>query len=133
MNGSFLGKGWQFPIQVDKATGRVRMSEGEDDIKESIRIILGTSKGERLMRPEFGCELSSFVFDVTDVTTLELLENKVKDSITAWEPRVGNVSVKAALDDKTPGKLNISISYAVRSTNNLFNMVYPFYINEGTG
>lgn len=133
MNGSFLGRGWEFPIEVDKATGRIEMSEGEDDIKESIRIILGTSKGERLMRPEFGCELSNFVFGITDVTTLKLLEKKIKDSITVWEPRVGDVSVKADLDGEVPGKLNISISYIVRLTNNLFNLVYPFYINEGTG
>ncbi len=133
MNNSFMGRGWKFPVEVDKATGRIRMSEGEEDIRESIRIILGTSKGERMMRPEFGCELRDFVFGITDVTTLRLLENKIKDSITVWEPRVEDVAVKVALDDEVPGKLNISITYIARSTNNLFNLVYPFYINEGVG
>lgn len=133
MSSSFLGRGWKFPIEVDKATGRIRMSDGEEDIRESIRIILGTSKGERMMRPEFGCELRDFVFGVTDITTLRLLENKIKESITIWEPRVEDVKVEVALDDDIPGKLNISITYMVRSTNNLFNLVYPFYINEGVG
>ncbi|MEN6350350.1 MAG: GPW/gp25 family protein [Syntrophomonas sp.] len=133
MNINFMGRGWKFPVEVDKATGRIRMSEGEEDIKESIRIILGTSKGERMMRPEFGCELRDFVFGITDVTTLRLLENKIKESITIWEPRVEDVKVEVALDDEVPGKLNISITYMVRSTNSLFNLVYPFYINEGIG
>jgi len=133
MSSSFLGRGWKFPIEVDKATGRIRMSDGEEDIRESIRIILGTSKGERMMRPEFGCELRDFVFGVTDITTLRLLENKIKESITIWEPRVEDVKVEVALDDDIPGKLNISITYMVRSTNNLFNLVYPFYLNEGVG
>ncbi|MEN6325596.1 MAG: GPW/gp25 family protein [Syntrophomonas sp.] len=133
MNNSFMGRGWKFPVEVDQATGRIKMSEGEEDIRESIRIILGTSKGERMMRPEFGCELKDFVFGITDVTTLRLLENKIKDSIMIWEPRVEEVKVNVDLDDKVPGKLNISITYMVRSTNNLFNLVYPFYINEGVG
>ncbi len=133
MSNSFMGRGWKFPVEVDQATGRIKMSEGEEDIRESIRIILGTSKGERMMRPEFGCELRDFVFGITDVTTLRLLENKIKESITVWEPRVEDVRVNVDLDDEVAGKLNIAITYMVRSTNNLFNLVYPFYINEGVG
>jgi len=128
-----MGRGWKFPVEVDPTTGKIKMAEGEEDIRESIRIILGTAKGERIMRPDFGCELRDFVFGVTDVTTLRLLENKIKDSITVWEPRVDEVKVAVALDDEVPGKLNISITYTVRATNNLFNLVYPFYINEGVG
>lgn len=132
MNASFLGRGWKFPVQVDKATGRFLLSEGEEDIAEAIRVILKTSKGERVMRPDFGCGLNEFVFETTDETTLRLLEADIEHAITVWEPRVRDVEVEASLDESEPGKLSISITYVVRSTNNLFNQVYPFYLEEGT-
>lgn len=132
MSASFLGRGWKFPVQVDKATGRFLLSEGEEDIAEAIRIILKTSKGERVMRPDFGCGLNEFVFESTDETTLRLLEADIRQAITIWEPRVTDVEVEATLDESQPGRLLISITYVVRSTNNLFNQVYPFYLDEGT-
>ena len=132
MNSSFLGRGWKFPVEVDAATGRVKMSEHEQDIAESIRIIMGTSKGERVMRPDFGCGVQNFVFGLTDETTLRMLESSIKEAIRIWEPRVHEVSVEAVPDSKQPGKLQIRISYLVRTTNNLYNQVYPFYIHEGS-
>ncbi|NOU93646.1 baseplate protein [Paenibacillus sp. LMG 31456] len=128
----FLGRGWKFPIQVDKATGRVRLSEYEEDIAEAIRIILGTSQGERVMRPDFGCEVNEFVFGQTDDTTLRLLESSIKGALRTWEPRVHEVEVNAVLDPNEHGRVNIEIRYLVRTTNNLFNQVYPFYIHEGS-
>ncbi|RKN75968.1 GPW/gp25 family protein [Paenibacillus ginsengarvi] len=132
MSSEFLGRGWKFPIQVDPATGRIRLSEYEEDIAESIRIILGTSRGERVMRPGFGCEMRSFVFGTTDDMTLRLLEGSILDAIRVWEPRVDEVEVKAVPDKLDPGKVQIRIGYIVRTTNNLFNQVYPFYLHEGT-
>ncbi|QTH40302.1 GPW/gp25 family protein [Cohnella sp. LGH] len=132
MSASFLGRGWKFPIAVDATTGRFLLSEGEDDIAEAIRIILMTSRGERVMRPDFGCGLRDFVFGTTDETTLRLLETDITQAITVWEPRVRDVEVTAKLDPSQPGKLSIGIAYVVRSTNNLFNQVYPFYLEEGT-
>ncbi|MFX3632995.1 MAG: GPW/gp25 family protein [Candidatus Pristimantibacillus sp.] len=132
MAASFLGKGWKFPVQVDATTGRIRMSEGEEDIEESIRIILRTSKGERLMRPEFGCGLREFVFGTTDETSMRLLATDVQDAIRSWEPRVKDVEVDAEPDNAYPGRVLLKVSYVVRSTNNLFNQVYPFYLEEGT-
>jgi uncharacterized protein len=128
---AFLGRGWKFPVQVDSKTGRIMMSEYEEDIKEAIRIILRTSKGERVMRANFGCGINRFVFDLTDDPTLRMMESSIKEGITAWEPRVEAVEVQSQIDKETPGKVNINISYVVRATNNLFNLVYPFYINEG--
>lgn len=107
------------------------MSEGEDDIAEAIRIILMTYQGERVMRPNFGSKLNDFVFGPTDPTTLGVLESELRNAIMAWEPRVTKVDVQIRPDQATD-QLWINISYAVRSTNNLFNLVYPFYINEGT-
>ncbi|MFC4600195.1 GPW/gp25 family protein [Cohnella hongkongensis] len=132
MSASFLGRGWRFPIAVDATTGRFMLSEGEDDIAEAIRLILMTSRGERVMRPDFGCGLRDFAFGTTDETTLRLLETDITQAITVWEPRVTDVEVTAKLDPSRPGKLSIGISYVVRSTNNLFNQVYPFYLEEGT-
>ncbi|NPV90557.1 MAG: GPW/gp25 family protein [Firmicutes bacterium] len=129
---SFLGRGWKFPVQVDPISGRIMLSEYEEDIAESIRVILATSKGERVMRPEFGCGIHEYAFGLTDHTTLRLMESSVREAIMVWEPRVYQVEVSAAVDPADVGLVLINISYQVRSTNNLFNLVYPFYINEGT-
>lgn len=132
MSEAFLGRGWKFPVQVDRTTGRIMMSEYEEDIAESIRIIMGTTKGERVMRPDFGCGVQHFVFGATDETTLRLLESNIKEALRVWEPRVHDVDVDAVPDREEPGKLLISIRYVVRTTNNLYNQVYPFYIHEGS-
>ncbi|MBO9605449.1 MAG: GPW/gp25 family protein [Paenibacillaceae bacterium] len=132
MSEAFLGRGWKFPVQVDMATGRIRMSAFEEDIAESIRIIMGTAKGERVMRPDFGCGVQEFVFGQTDETTLRLLESNIKEALRVWEPRIHEVEVVADPDRADPGKLHIRISYVVRTTNNLYNQVYPFYIHEGS-
>ncbi|MBP3961285.1 GPW/gp25 family protein [Paenibacillus lignilyticus] len=129
---SFLGRGWKFPIEVDSTTGRIKTAEKEDDIAEAIRIILWTNKGERVMRPDFGCGIQEFVFETTDETTLRLLETNIQEAIRIWEPRVHEVEVHAERDGAGAGKLLLHISYVVRSTNNLFNQVYPFYLEEGT-
>lgn len=132
MGKSFLGRGWKFPVVVDPATGRIAMSEFEDDIAEAVRIILYTAKGERVMRPDFGCGIHEFVFETTDPTTLSLMEASVEEAITRWEPRVHEVDVKITQEQHDEGKLHISVSYRVRTTNNLYNQVYPFYMHEGT-
>jgi uncharacterized protein len=132
MGNAFLGRGWKFPIQVDETTGRIMMSEFEEDIAESIRIIIGTAKGERMMRPNFGSGVQTFLFALTDSTTISLLESNVKESITQWEARVRDIVVEAVLDKHKSGKLIVTVTYIVRSTNNQHNLVFPFYINEGS-
>lgn len=132
MNASFLGRGWKFPVSVDATTGKFLLSEGEEDIAEAIRIILMTSRGERVMRPDFGCGLKDYVFAAMDETSLRLMESDIREAITVWEPRVTQVEVDVAIDPEDVGRLSIHVSYVVRSTNNLFNQVYPFYLEEGT-
>lgn len=131
MSKSFLGKGWKFPIQVDEATGRVKMVEHEDDIAEAIRIIIWTSKGERIMRQDFGSGVDRFLFEGAGDMTLYKLAAEVEDAILVWEPRVHQVKVDVTRDPKHAERLNIHVSYKVRTTNNLFNQVYPFYLHEG--
>ncbi len=129
MEEKFLGAGWAFPIQVN-ADGQIAMSEYEQDIKESIWIILSTAKGERIMHPDFGCGVHDYVFSVINTSTLTLIENSVKEALTLWEPRIGITGVSVSTEDALEGKIVVSIDYKVRSTNNRFNLVYPFYLNE---
>ena len=101
-----------------------------EDIREAILIILGTAKGERLMRPEFGCVIHEYVFCSMDVVNLHLIENAVREALIMWEPRIKVISVKAEPDSEE-GKLLMEIDYQVRTTNTRFNLVYPFYLKEG--
>ncbi|MCK4820670.1 GPW/gp25 family protein [bacterium] len=126
----FLGKGWKFPVNAD-SKGQISMSEYEQDIRESIWIILSTSKGERLMRPEFGCGIHDFVFASINMSILTLIENSVRESLTLWEPRIEVMSVRVSTEKMNEGKLMINIDYKVRTTNNPFSLVYPFYLTEG--
>jgi len=128
----FMGRGWKFPIEVDEATGRIKQTQHEDDIAEAIRIIIWTGKGERLMRPDFGCGIERFLFEGNDDTTLHLIEAEILDAIRMWEPRVHEVEVRVQRDAANAEKLLIHVQYAVRTTNNLFNQVYPFYLYEGS-
>ncbi len=128
----FLGRGISFPIRVEENTGRVVVSGEEENIKESIRIILNTRKGERVRNPEFGCGIYDYAFGTMDYMTLSAMKREVEQSLVYWEPRIENIYVKLEPDESN-GIINISISYVVRSTNNPFNMVFPFYINEGFG
>jgi hypothetical protein len=132
MSKEFLGKGWKFPIEVDRATGRIKQVQYEDDIAESIRIIIWTSKGERIMRPDFGCGIDRYLFEGSDDTTMRRMEEEISEAIRMWEPRVHNVEVQVTRDEQTPEKLLIHVQYEVRTTNNLFNQVYPFYLYEGS-
>lgn len=128
---SFLGVGWKFPIQIDEVTGRIKTSSYEEDIAEAIKIILGTSKGERIMDKNFGCNIKDLIFENFNYNTALKIERCVLDALQEWEPRIINVKVKVSQDTVENSKININISYVVRSTNNPYNLVYPYYINEG--
>lgn len=131
--GNFLGTGFKFPVQVDENTGRVRTSTHEEDIAEAIRIILGTQPGERPMSPYFGCAINAFVFSTADYTTLSMMSKEVVNALIMWEPRIKDVEAEVVPSPDDAGKLLINVSCTVRSTNNPFNLVYPYYINEGYG
>lgn len=141
MNRDFLGKGWKFKIRIEGTTfspvnvdahGKIALSEYEEDIKESIRIILETSKGERVMRPDFGCGIHEYVFSSMNTANLLRIENTIRDALTKWEPRIDVTNVKLDTPVEDEGKLMINIDYKVRSTNTRFNLVYPFYLKEGS-
>jgi len=98
----FLGVGWKFPIKLD-ASGRFKLSKYEEDIEESIRIILGTIPGERVMRPEFGCGIYEYVFSTINISNLALIEEEVKKALTLYEPRIEIIKVKASPDTNRDG------------------------------
>jgi phage baseplate assembly protein W len=128
---AFLGKGWAFPVTVDAITGKIAMAAYEQDIKEAIRIILSTSKGERVMRPDFGSSLHDLVFASVSTAMIGLLESNVREALTTWEPRIELLRVEVATDEAHIGKLKVNIDYRVRETNREDNLVYPFYVSEG--
>jgi phage baseplate assembly protein W len=127
---AFLGRGWSFPVRVDEKTGAVRLSEYEADIQQSMWIILSTAKGERVMRPDFGCGIHNLVFEVINTTTLTDIEENVREALALFESRIEVRQVKTLTNAGVDGQVRISIDYDVRGTNNQLNFVYPFYIKE---
>jgi phage baseplate assembly protein W len=124
----FLGSGWSLPVLMDQ--GRLGTSQEEDNIRESIWIILATAPGERLMRPTFGCGLHDLVFALNDAATLGRVKESVLDALVEWEPRVSVLDVDVEVKGRGEVLL-INIHYQVRTTNNFFNLVYPFYLEVG--
>ena len=127
----FLGRGWKFPVSVENR--KIASAEGEESIKESILIILGTAKGERVMRPDFGCGINEIVFAPNNTSTSTLIDFYVKEALLKWEPRIEVLSVNVTPDDEEKNKIFINIEYMVKTTNTKNNLVYPFYLERGGG
>lgn len=128
---AWLGRGWAFPVRIDPATGGIAMSEYENDIRESIQIILRTARGERVMRPDFGCGIHDLVFDVVNVATLTRVEASVREAMAKYEARIEVLNVFVDPRDAAEGQLTVSLEYRVRRTNQIGNLVFPFYFREG--
>jgi len=125
----FLGVGWKFPVRVDETTGRIKTSQYEEDISEAIRIIIMTRKGERMMQPDFGCGLQDYLFEGMDYDTTSQMRLEIQRALLNWEPRITDVEIQVETEN---GRLMIHVSYVVRATNNPFNLVYPYFLSEGT-
>ena len=128
----FLGKGWSFPPTFDNRTKGVEMREGDDDIRESLQILLGTHLGERLMRPTYGTGLDRLMFDDIDTRLVATLEKDLDFAIAFYEPRITLNELSVLQDQQVDGRLLIVLQYTVDKTNTRNNLVYPFYIREGT-
>ena len=126
---AFLGVGWAFPVALDPSQ-EVSVTKYEDDVRQAIWIILGTAQGERVMRPDFGAGLHALVFEPINSTTKALLRQRVEQALTLWEPRIDSVTVQVSAQP-AQGRLMIEIRYRVRTTNTFYNLVYPFYLQEG--
>jgi len=127
----FLGRGWAMPVELDAQTGRVASVAYEEDIRQSIRIILETAPGERVMRPNFGCGINEMMFTVLDTTTIEQIRSLVEEALVRCEARIELMAINVDEDANVRGEMKIEIDYRVRKTNQTGNLVFPFYFNEG--
>lgn len=126
----FIGTGWRFPVRINPRGG-LSYSSGEQDIQEAIWIVLGTSPGERQMRPRFGCGIHNYVFAPNTPTTQGNIAHEVRQALTKWEARIDVVDVRVETSPDEQNKLLIRVDYRIRSTNSFHNLVYPFYVKEG--
>lgn len=130
VDGAFLGRGWRFPPRFLGAGAEVETAVGAEDIHQSLRILLTTRLGERVMRPDFGCALDGLVFEEADRSLVNRITAAITDAILYHETRirVGDVSVEESADE--PGLLLIRVAYTIRTTNSRYNLVFPFYLQE---
>jgi len=125
----FLGRGWSFPVGL-ALDDDIAMVEDAEDIRQSIRIILETDPGERVMRPDFGAGLRRLLFEPITTNTLALVQHRVEEALTTWEPRIDVIDVAVSAEEAPSGRLLITIDYSIRATNTFYNLVYPFYLQE---
>jgi phage baseplate assembly protein W len=128
----FLGRGWSFPPRFDSLTGRLIPVAAEEDILESLRILFLTRPGERVMHPQYGCTLQDLVFEPMDAETEAAIEVAISRAILFYEPRIELGRVVVRTEAWHAGRLKILIEYRVRATNTRNNVVFPFYLAEGT-
>ena len=131
-NFPFLGRGWSFPPTFNRNLPGVEMLEAEADIVSSLEILLTTAPGERVLQPEYGCNMEELLFENVDTTTKTLVADKIENSILYFEPRIDLEKVRLDDSREWEGVILIEIVFRVRTTNSRFNFVFPFYKNEGT-
>lgn len=126
----FLGRGWAFPV-VASPVGQIDYAAGEAAIEQSIRILLGTSPGERVMRPELGCGIWDLVMEPNTPQLHGRVQVRVRDALMRWEPRIDVLGVRVDAQEEQKNVLLIRIDYRVRGNNAAYNLVYPFFLEEG--
>jgi uncharacterized protein len=132
MPDDFLGRGWSFPVKPTLG-GRLALIGGEEKIRQSLWIILSTAPGERQMRPDFGCGIHDLVFEPNTAALRGIVQAAVRQALTRWEPRIDVIDVRVETTPEARQYLLIRIDYRVRTNNAFYNLVYPFFINEGLG
>lgn len=130
---SFLGKGWSFPPTFHNGvTVGVEMVENELDIKQSLEILLNTSLGERIMLPEYGCDLQMFLFESISNSKMHFLKEMIRTAVVRFEPRIELNDVIIDHSDYQEGIIRVKLDYTIETTNTRFNLVFPYYKEEGT-
>ncbi|MET0789231.1 MAG: GPW/gp25 family protein [Cellulomonas sp.] len=124
----FLGTGWAFPVRI--GAGGIETVGGDEDVRQSIHLILATAKGERVMRPDFGCGIHDLVFAAVSTQLIARLRREVEDALRTYEARIEVLRVVAGTTGLASGRLDVEIDYRVRATNQTGNYVYPFYFRE---
>lgn len=123
----YLGKGWSFPPRFKRQEKSIHMVEAEQDIEQSLKILLSTRIGERFLQPEFGCNLEDLLFENLDLTTRKLVEDRIKTAVLYYEARIDLEKVSFVTAGETEGRLSLELTYRVRATNSRYNMVIPYY------
>ncbi|OAB78812.1 GPW/gp25 family protein [Cochleicola gelatinilyticus] len=129
---TFLGVGWSFPPHFDSNTNELTMTTGEVDIHKSLEILLSTRLGERIMLPEYGCNLEELLFQPLDITLKTYIKDLIKTAILYHEPRIDVNNITLDPTNELNGEIRINIEYRIRITNSRSNMVFPFYKVEGS-
>lgn len=129
---SFLGTGWGFPPSFEAQRGGVVMASDEEDIEQSLKILLSTRLGERIMLPDYGCNLEDLLFSPMDLTLKTFVRDQIQTAILYHEPRIDPIKVDFSESNDLEGELLILVEYIIRATNSRKNMVFPFYKGEGT-
>lgn len=129
-NDAFLGQGWAFPPEFFANGSEVELVSGNEDIRHSLLTILSTGKGERTMLPNFGCDLSQFLFEEMDQSMMNEMKAMIENAILNDEPRIKVDDINFEFPPSDLGLVLISIDYSIRTTNNRYNLVYPFYLKE---
>lgn len=129
---AFLGTGWTFPPTFSASQSTVVMAPGAADIKDSLRVLFGTIPGERQMVPTYGCELWRMVFGTLNTTLITQIDNAVRTAVLNWEPRIDVDEVIVQEAPGPEGMVTVNVAYTIRRTNTRDNLVYPFYLREGT-
>ena len=127
----YLGVGWKFPLQVTPSGGLAR-ARYELRVEESVYLILATARGERVMMPDFGCGIHDLVFSPNTPGTIGLVAQQVRRALVAWEPRIDVLDIVVDSPEGETNLLLIKVGYRIRANNALANLVYPFYLREGT-
>jgi phage baseplate assembly protein W len=130
---SFLGRGWSFPPTFSKTKRDVEMTADEEDIQRSLEILLSTSPGERFMQPKYGCSLDALLFEPLTTTMKTYITGIIKQALLLFEPRIELHDVSLNAEEEAAGRVDIIVEYTVRTTNSRYNLVYPFYRQEGSG
>ncbi|QZZ22019.1 GPW/gp25 family protein [Leptothermofonsia sichuanensis E412] len=137
MSKPFLGRGLGFSmtdaVKVD-SDGRLQMADYEESVRQSVFLILSTARGERVMRPGFGCGIYDLVFEMKTAGTAGRISQEVQEALLRFEPRIDVRNIQVIPETDSAGeKLTIQVEYQVRATNNVFNLVYPFYLERSPG
>lgn len=129
--GGFLGQGWSFPPTFVRGSNTLELVKAEEDIKQSLHILLSTTLGERVMRSDFGANLMQQVFEPMDAAFQAYVQSIISDAITNYEPRINLDSVDVFVENEE-GRIELTVNFTIISTNSRANIVYPYYFNEGT-
>lgn len=130
-NKGFLGRGWKFPVEFVRGNNGAILVQHEQDVKESLIILLTTIRGSRLLRPTYGTSVRTLIFEPLDTNTATYISEEIKKAILVHEPRVF-VDRVSAVQESLNGTLQVTIDYTIISSNTRSNLVFPFYLNEGT-